>query len=204
MRKTILFAVIISLAITAYGQDDFGSINQSSQISGESTSSSASTSSDSGSTSANDPPENQSSAEMIEWEKSNSRSESSSTTSNSRFSIGFDRHNDENDDDQPSWSKSRTTQPTAKQIDGTYRISTKSGPFLCTVRLTSSPYFNGYFAVTSAGCPELWKVTRWDFDGRALVLTSSVGDVYASFWPRGRSVWVGSASASGQRLSLSR
>lgn len=204
MRKMMLFAVTVTLAITAFGQDNFGSISQSSQSSSESTSASASTSSDFGSTSANDPPENQSSAEMIKWEKSNSRSRSSSTTSNNRFSIGFDRDNDENDDDQPSWSKSRASRPSPEQIDGTYRISTKSGPFLCTVRLTSSPYFNGYFAVTSAGCPELWKVTRWDFDGRALVLTSSMGDVYATFWPRGRSVWVGSASATGQRLSLSR
>ncbi|MEL1264830.1 AprI/Inh family metalloprotease inhibitor [Pseudoxanthomonas putridarboris] len=202
MRRSTLFVAAVALAGAAFAQDNAGSLSQSSQSSSESSSSITTTHSGFDTSSTNDPPENQSSAEMTEWIKSNSRSESSS--SNSGFGIGFGRDNDENDDDQPSWSKPHPSRPKPEQIDGTYRVSAKSGPFLCTVRLTDNPYFNGYFAVTSTGCPDLWKVTRWDFDGPSIVLTSSAGDVYATFWPRGGDVWVGRVAATGQRLSLSR
>lgn len=202
MRTLSLFAATLTLAGAAFAQENAGSISQSSQDSSESASSITTTSSGFDASSTNDPPENQSSAEMTEWIKSNSRSES--TSSDSGFNIGFGHDNDESDDDQPSWSRSRPSRPTPEQIDGTYRVSARSGPFLCTVRLSASPYFSGYFAVTSSGCPDLWQVKRWDFDGPSIVLTSSAGDVYATFWPRGGDVWVGRVSATGQRLSLSR
>ncbi|MBT2750056.1 MULTISPECIES: AprI/Inh family metalloprotease inhibitor [unclassified Lysobacter] len=201
MRRLILFVVSLTLASAALGQQNSNSMSQSSQSSSDSTSSTTTTSSGFDTSSTGDPPENQGSAEMTEWIRSNSGSKSSSR--NSGFSVGFGRDNDENDDDQPSWSKSHASRPKPEQIDGTYRVSAKSGPFLCTVRLTASAYFDGYFAVTSTGCPDLWQVKRWDFDGPSIVLTSSIGDVYATFWPRGGDVWVG-RSASGQRLSLSR
>lgn len=200
MRKFILFAATFTLAGAAFAQESTGSLSQSTQS--ESTSSNTTTSSGFDSSSTSGPPENQGSAEMTEWIKSNSTSESS--RSSSHFSVGFGRDNDENDDDQPAWSKPHASRPKPEQINGTYRVSARSGPFLCTVRLTASPYFDGYFAVTSSGCPDLWKVTRWDFEGPSIVLTSSSGDVYATFWPRDRDVWVGRVLTTGQRLSLSR
>jgi len=202
MHGLSLFVATLTLAGAALAQENAGSLSQSSQNSNESNSPITATRSGFDTSSTSDPPENQSSAEMTEWIKSNSRSESSS--GNSGFNIGFGRDNDENDDDQPSWSKSHSSRPKPEQIDGTYSVSAKSGPFLCRIRLTDNPYFNGYFAVTSTGCPDLWKVTRWDFDGPSIVLTSSAGDVYATFWPRGGDVWVGRVAATGQRLSLSR
>lgn len=199
MRVLILLTASL-MSCTAFAQVTTGSISQSMQS--DSISSSTTISAGADASAISDPPGNQSSAEMNDWIKSNSSSTSSS--SGSDFGVGFGRDNDQNEDDQPRWSKHKPARPTPAQIDGTYRISGQSGPFLCTVRLTSSAYFGGYFASTSSGCPELWKVTRWEMEGPSIVLTNSSGEVYATFWPRDRDVWVGRAFASGQRLSLSR
>lgn len=202
MRALFTFAASLLLAGAAVAQDNTGAISQSSQSA--SSSSSITTSSAADTSSMGDPPDNQGSAEMKDWIKSNESSTSTSTTSNSGFSVGFGRDNDDNADDQPRWSKHRPPRPDPEKMDGTYRIAATNGPFLCTVRLTASPYFGGYFASTSAGCPELWKVTRWELDGPSVVLTNSSGDAFATFWPRDRDIWVGRASQSGQRISLSR
>lgn len=204
MRKLILVATTACLTGTAFAQVNVGSMDQSSQSSSQSTQSATTTSSSFDSSSANDPPQNQGSSELTQWMQSNSKSESSSRSSSSGFNIGFGRDNDDNSDDRPAWSRPHPSRPKPEQIDGTYRITAVSGPFLCTARLTASPFFGGYFASTSSGCPDLWKATRWDFEGPSIVLTSSGGDVYATFWPRDRDVWVGRISATGQRVSLSR
>ncbi|WP_457320590.1 AprI/Inh family metalloprotease inhibitor [Stenotrophomonas sp. P5_B8] len=198
MRSALLFVFALVLAFPALAQvDNTGSINQSTQS--ESTSSTITTSSgmDSG---AQTDISDESSPEMKAWIKSNE----TKSSDNKGFGVGFGPDNDDNADDQPRWSKHRPSRPKPEQMDGTYRINAANGPFLCTVRLTASPYFGGYFASTSTGCPDLWKVSRWDMQGPTIVLTNSSGDIYAALWPRDRDVWVGSVSATGDRISLSR
>lgn len=201
MRKLLFVTATITLGGAALAQENPGSSDQSTQSESSRSTTTTTTSRRSDSTSS-DPFDNASSAEMRAWEKSNQSSTSSS--SNNGFGVGFGRENDEHDDDRPSWSKRPSSRPTPEQIDGTYTIAASTSQFLCTVQLKDSPFFNGYWAVTSSGCPELWKVSRWDFQGSAIVLTDSSGDVFASFWPRGRDLWVGRTTDSGQRLSLSR
>lgn len=203
MEKILLFAAAMTFGGAALAQDNTGSIDRSTQRESSSSTTTTTTTTTSGSDStSSDPFDNAGSAEMRAWEKSNESSTSSSGSSN--FGIGFGRDNDQHDDDRPSWSKPQPSRPTPEQIDGTYKITASTGQFLCTVQLKASPFFDGYWAVTSSGCPELWKVSRWDFQGPTIVLTNSSGDVFASFWPRGRDLWVGRATDSGQRLSLSR
>lgn len=200
MQKIILVAAM-TLSGAALAQDNTGSLNQSSQSEWSSSTTTTTTSSSADDSSqSGDSMDSQSSPEMKAWIKSNS---SDSSSGNSGFGIGFGRDNDERDDDRPSWSKHQS-RPKPEQIEGTYKITASTGQFLCTVNLKASPFFDGYWANTSAGCPELWKVSRWDFQGPSIVLTNSSGDVFASFWPRARDLWVGSATGSGQRLSLSR
>lgn len=79
MRKFILFAATFTLAGAAFAQESTGSLSQSTQS--ESTSSNTTTSSGFDSSSTSGPPENQGSAEMTEWIKSNSTSESSRSSS---------------------------------------------------------------------------------------------------------------------------
>lgn len=203
MQKIILFAAAITFSGAALAQDNTGSINQSSQSewSSSTTTTTTTSSSDDDSSSTSDSSGSQSSPEMKAWIKSNSNNSSSS---NNGFGVGFGRDNDEHEDDRPSWSKPQSSRPKPDQIEGTYKITASTGQFLCTVNLKASPFFDGYWATTSTGCPELWKVSRWDFQGPTIVLTNSSGDVYASFWPRARDLWVGRATGSGQRLSLSR
>jgi hypothetical protein len=191
MRALSLVVAAIALGAPAYAQDNTGSITQSMQSSSDTSSSITST---------GDSPQNQSSAEMTEWIKSNT--EETSSSSDSEF--GVDRVNSDGGDDHPSHSKRHASRPTPEQVAGTYRITAQGGPFLCTVQLTRNPYFDGFFAVTSSGCPELWDVKRWDFDGASIVLTSASGDVFASFWPRDRDTWAGQVQPSGQRLSMRR
>jgi len=200
MRTFFLIAALAVCTGPVCAQDNTGAIDQQTS----SSASSATTTSSSGfdTPQSDSPPENQGSSEMEQWIKSNASSESSSSSSD--FSAGFGHDNDRNDDDRPSWSRHQAARPTPEQMDGTYRVSAVGGPFLCTVQLSANPYFNGYWAVTSSGCPELWKVVRWQFDGPSLVLTNSSGDAFATFWPRGRDLWVGRSTTSGQRLSLSR
>lgn len=200
MRLLILLGAVALAPCTASAQDNMGSINQSMQS--DTSSSTTSTRSGTDSSSMSDPPDNQGSAEMRDWIKSNSSSTSSSSSSG--VGVGFDKDNDNNDDDQPRWSKHKPSRPRPEQIDGTYRISAQNGPFLCTVRLTSNAYFGGYFATTSTGCPQLWKVSRWELDGSSIALTNASGEVYATFWPKDRDVWVGRSFSTGERLSLSR
>jgi hypothetical protein len=197
MRSAVFFASALALAFPVLAQDNTGSSSQSTQS--ESTSSTTTTSSgfDSGSKSDTS---SGSSPEMNAWIKSNE----TKSSDNKGFGVGFGPDNDDNSDDQPRWSKHRPSRPKPEQIDGTYRINAANGPFLCTVRLTANPYFGGYFASTSSGCPDLWKVTRWDMQGPSIVLTNSSGDVYAALWPRDRDIWVGRVSATGDRISLSR
>lgn len=199
MRMLTLLLAATLLPCAAHAQDNTGYIDQSTQ---SQTSSSSTTTSSMETSTLSDPPQSQSSAEMNDWIKSNSSSTSSNSSGD--FGVGFGRDNDQNEDDQPRWSRHKPSRPSPEQIEGTYKVSAQNGPFLCTVRLTASAYFGGYFATTSTGCPELWKVTRWEMEGPSIVLTNSSGDVYATFWPRDRDVWVGRGYASGQRLSLSR
>lgn len=200
MQKLIFFAAAMTLSAAALAQDNTGSINESTQSTSSSSTTTTTTTTGSDSTSS-DPFDNASSPEMKAWEKSN---ESSASSSTSEFGVGFSRDNDDHEDDRPSWSKHQSSRPKPEQIEGIYKITASTGQFLCTVNLKASPFFDGYWAVTSTGCPELWKVSRWDFEGPTIVLTNSSGDVYASFWPRARDLWVGRATDSGQRLSLSR
>jgi hypothetical protein len=203
MQKLLFFAAAMTFSAAAFAQDNTGSMEQSTQSESSNSTTTTTTTTTSGSDStSSDPFDNAGSAEMRAWEKSNESS--TSTTSSSGFGVGFGRDNDDHEDDRPAWSKHRPSRPTPEQIDGTYKITASTGQFLCTVNLKASPFFDGYWAVTSSGCPELWKVSRWDFQGPSLVLTNSSGDVYASFWPRARDLWVGQSTASGQRLSLSR
>lgn len=203
MQKIIFFAAAMTFGGAAFSQDNTGSLDQSTQSewSSSTTTTTTSSSDDEDSSKKSEDSAFQSSPEMTAWEKSNS---SDSSSSNSGFGIGFGHDNDEHEDDRPSWSKHRPSRPTPEQIEGTYKITANTGQFLCTVNLKASPFFDGYWAVTSAGCPELWKVSRWDFQGPTIVLTNSSGDVYASFWPRAHDLWVGQSTVSGQRLSLSR
>lgn len=197
MHRFILFAATFTLTGATFAQENTGSLSQSTQSEWSSSTTTTTSSSDDDSTKTSDDSDSQSSPEMKAWIKSNA-------STNSGFGAGFGRDNDEREDDRPSWSKHRPSRPKPEQIDGTYKITASTGEFLCTVRLKASPFFDGYWANTSSGCPELWKVSRWDFQGPTIVLTNSSGDVFASFWPRARDLWVGSATASGQRLSLSR
>lgn len=182
MRALSLVVAAIALGAPAFAQDNTGSMIQSTQSSSDTTGSV---------TSRSDSPQNQSSPEMTEWIKSNTEDSSSSSDS--------DRGND-----HPSHSKHHASRPTPEQVNGTYRVTAQGGTFLCTVQLTKNPYFDGFFAVTSSGCPDLWDVKRWDVDGPSIVLTSASGDVFATFWPRDRDAWTGRVEASGQRLSMSR
>lgn len=198
MRSAVLFAFALAVSSPALAQvDNTGSIDQSTQSQSSSSSITTSSGMDMG---AQIDTSNGSSPEMNAWIKSNE----TNSSDNKGFGVGFGPDNNDNSDDQPRWSKHRPSRPKPEQIDGTYRINAANGPFLCTVRLTASPYFGGYFANTSVGCPDLWKVTRWDMQGPSIVLTNSSGDIYAALWPRDRDIWVGSVAASVQRISLSR
>lgn len=201
MQKLLFVAAAMTFSAAALAQDNTGSMDQSTQSESSSSTTTTTTTSGSDSTSS-DPLDNAGSAEMRAWEKSNESSTSSSSSSG--FGVGFGRDNDDHEDDRPTWSKHRPSRPTPEQVEGTYKVTASNGQFLCTVNLKASPFFDGYWAVASTGCPELWKVSRWDFQGPTIVLTNSSGDVYASFWPRARDLWVGQSTASGQRLSLSR
>jgi len=203
MKHLILLAAGMTLSGAALAQNDTGSVNQSTR-SGWSSSTTTTTTSRSGDQDASNEDDDsalQSSPEMKAWIKSNAKDASSR---DDRFGAGFGRDNDEHEDDRPSWSKHRPSRLELEQIEGTYTVTASTGEFLCTVDLKASPFFDGYWASTSTGCPELWKVSRWDFQGPTIVLTNSSGEVYASFWPRARDLWVGRSTSSGQRLSLSR
>lgn len=202
MQNIILIAAAMTCSGAALAQSNTGSVNQSTQSGwSSSTTTTTSSSDDQDASQKGDDPAFQSSPEMKAWIKSNARDSSSGDDG---FGVGFGRDNDHHEDDRPSWSKHRPSRLKPEQIEGTYTVTASTGQFLCTVNLKASPFFGGYWAATSTGCPELWKVSRWDFQGPAIVLTNSSGDVYASFWPRARDVWVGQSTASGQRMSLSR
>ncbi|MDG2524933.1 AprI/Inh family metalloprotease inhibitor [Stenotrophomonas sp. HITSZ_GD] len=198
----VIAAAALCYAGAALAQDNTGALDQSTQTtSSSSTTTTSTTWSDDSASPQRDDSGFQSSPEMKAWIKSNA---DDSASRDNGFGAGFGRDNDQREDDRPSWSKHRPPAPKPEQIEGAYKVMSSTGEFLCTVNLKASPFFGGYWASTSTGCPELWKVSRWDFQGPTLVLTNSSGDIYASFWPRARDLWVGQSTASGQRLSLSR